>query len=73
MQHLSVKGSHRVLLLALAMILYEPSQQLRLADRTCQRLSKSGGQFAVGMHSIVRVLDDSKRYANDVKLRWIGC
>jgi hypothetical protein len=48
MKHLSVKGSHRILLLALGMILYEHSHHLRSADRTCQKVSKSGGSFAVG-------------------------
>jgi hypothetical protein len=56
MRHLSVKGSHRGLLLALGTILYEPSHKLRSADRTCQKLSKSGEPFAVGMHGIVKVL-----------------
>jgi hypothetical protein len=61
MRHLRMKGIHRVLLLALSAILYEPSHQLRSADRTCQKLSKSGQPFSVGMRGIVKVSEDSKR------------
>ena len=56
MRHLKMKGRHRVLVLPLGVILYEPSQQLRSADRTCQKVSKSGGPSGIDMHGIKRVI-----------------
>ena len=56
MRRLQMKGDHRVLLLALGIILYEPSQQLRSAERTCQKVSSRGGPSGIDMHGIMRVI-----------------